>query len=71
MEVYLHAFLTSAIDRDKWSAYRSGLFTPRERANGTHWIGDWVGPRDGLDAVMKEEIPLLPLPGFKLQSSGK
>jgi hypothetical protein len=24
---------------------------PRERAPGTHWIGGWVGPRVGLDAV--------------------
>jgi hypothetical protein len=23
----------------------------------THWIGDWVGPRAGLDAVVKRKIP--------------
>jgi hypothetical protein len=23
----------------------------------THWIGGWVGPRDGLDAVVKRKIP--------------
>jgi len=28
-------------------------FMPRERTRGTHWIGGWVGPRAGLDAVMK------------------
>jgi hypothetical protein len=24
---------------------------------GTHWIGDWVGPRAVLDAVVKRKIP--------------
>jgi hypothetical protein len=32
-------------------------FTPREREPGTHWIGGWVGPRAGLDAVVKRKIP--------------
>jgi hypothetical protein len=32
-------------------------FTPRERAPCTHWIGGWEGPRAGLDAVVKREIP--------------
>jgi hypothetical protein len=32
-------------------------FTPRERAPVTHCIGDWVGPRGGLDTVVKSEIP--------------
>jgi len=31
----------------------SGSFTPRERAPGAHWIGDWVDPRAGLEAVVK------------------
>jgi hypothetical protein len=30
---------------------------PRERASGTHWIGDWVGPRAVLDAVVWRKIP--------------
>jgi hypothetical protein len=38
------------------SASRSVWFTPRERASGTHWIGGWVDPRAGLDAV-KGKIP--------------
>jgi hypothetical protein len=29
---------------------------PGERAPGTHWIGGWVGPRTGLDAVKKRKI---------------
>jgi hypothetical protein len=31
IEVYLHAFLTSALDRGERSASRPGRFTPRER----------------------------------------
>jgi hypothetical protein len=34
-----------------------GRFTPRVRAPGTHWIGDWVDPRAVLDAVVKRKIP--------------
>jgi hypothetical protein len=49
--------LTSALDGGEWSASRPGRSIPRERAAGTHWIGDWVGPRAGLDAVVKGEIP--------------
>jgi hypothetical protein len=44
--------LTSALDRGEWSASRHGRFNPGERTPGTHWIGDWVGPRAGLDAVV-------------------
>jgi hypothetical protein len=29
---------------------------PGKRAPGTHWIGDWVGPRAVLDAVVKRKI---------------
>jgi hypothetical protein len=31
-------------------------FTLREIGPGTHWIGGWVGPRAGLDAVEKRQI---------------
>jgi hypothetical protein len=34
-----------------------GRFYPWERAPGTHWIREWVGPRGGLDAVVKRKIP--------------
>jgi hypothetical protein len=49
--------LTSALDGGEWSASRPGRFTPRERAPVTHWIGDWVGPRAGLDVVLRRKIP--------------
>jgi hypothetical protein len=41
----------------RWSVSRPGRFTPRERAPGAHWIGDWVGPRASSDAVMKRKVP--------------
>jgi hypothetical protein len=49
--------LASALDWGEWSASRPGRFIPKERASGTHWIGGWVGPRAGLDAVVKRKIP--------------
>jgi hypothetical protein len=53
--VYLHAFLTSALDGGGWSASSPGRFTSRERAAGNHWIGGWVDPRVGLDAVVQRK----------------
>jgi len=59
VEVYLHRFLTSALDGGKWSALRPGHFTPGVKAPGTHWIGGWVGARSGLDAVAKRRNPTI------------
>jgi hypothetical protein len=53
VEVQLHAFLTQALDGDDWLASCPRCFTPEE---GTQWIGGWVGPTAGLDAVMKRTI---------------
>jgi hypothetical protein len=44
-------FFTSVLDGGEWSDSRPGRFNSRERVPGTHWIGDWVGPRAGLDKV--------------------
>jgi hypothetical protein len=57
VEVWLHSFLTSAVDRGEWSASRLGRFTPRERAPVTHWIRGSVGPRAVLDVVVERKIP--------------
>jgi hypothetical protein len=54
---YSSTFLTLALDGGEWSASHPSHFTPRETAPGTHWIGGWVGPRAGLDAVVKRKIP--------------
>jgi len=53
MEVYLHAFLASALDEGEWSASQHGRFTHKETVPGTHCKGRWVAPRAGLDAVEK------------------
>jgi hypothetical protein len=49
VDVKIHIFLTLALFVGEWSASRLGRFTPVERAPGTHWIGDWVDHRAGLD----------------------
>jgi hypothetical protein len=48
--------LTSALDGGEWSASCPARFTPEDGAAGTHWIGGWVGPSAGLDAVEKRKI---------------
>jgi hypothetical protein len=40
--------LNLGTDGGEWSASRPGRFTPRERDPGTHWIGDWVGPKSTI-----------------------
>jgi hypothetical protein len=50
-------FLTSGLDGVEWSALHTSRFTREERAPCTHWIGGWVGPRAGLDAVQKTLEP--------------
>jgi len=35
----------------KWLASYPAHFTPEVRVSGTHWTGDWVGPRTGLDMM--------------------
>jgi hypothetical protein len=59
MEVYLHAFLTLALDGDEWSDSRPGRFKPGEITSGARWVGGWVGLRIGLDAVVKRKTCLL------------
>jgi hypothetical protein len=40
-------FLTLALGAGELLVSCPGHFTPRERAPSTHWIGGWVGLRDG------------------------
>jgi hypothetical protein len=51
-----HAFLTSALEGGEWLSSGHSRFTPRNRAQDTHRIGGWVGPRAGLEAVEKEKV---------------
>jgi len=49
----------------EWSALHPGCFTSREGACSTHWVGGWVGPRAGLDAVVKRKLLVIePLSSF-------
>jgi hypothetical protein len=49
--------LTSALEGGEWWASRHGRYNPMVRAPGIHYIGGWVGPRAGVDAVMKRKVP--------------
>jgi hypothetical protein len=49
-------FLTPALDGGEWWASPSCRFTPLDKDSATHWIGGWLGPRAGLDAVEKRKI---------------
>jgi hypothetical protein len=51
MDVWTHVFSISGLVWGEWSASRPGRFTPGERAPGTHWIGNWVGPRASLHSM--------------------
>ena len=42
--------LTSALDRGEWSTSHPRHFTPENKPD-THWRGDCVGPRTGLDVL--------------------
>jgi hypothetical protein len=49
--------LTLALDGGEWSGSRPDCFAPKERARSTYCVGCLVGPRVGLDAVVKRKIP--------------
>jgi len=48
VELWLYAFITSALDGGEWSSSRPGRFTPGLRAPATHWRGGWVGLRTAV-----------------------
>jgi hypothetical protein len=64
----MYIFLTSAQAGGDSSALRNNRFNPGEIAPGTHWIGDWMDPRAGLDDV--EKTKFLALPGLVPQPLG-
>jgi hypothetical protein len=43
--------------RWRWSALRSGSFTPEERAPSTHWTGGWLDHRTGMNVVVNRLNP--------------
>jgi hypothetical protein len=54
MGKWRHSSIFSLGDGDEWSALGPGRFTAGETARGTHCIGDWVGPRVGMDIAEKK-----------------
>jgi hypothetical protein len=50
-------FLTSALYGCEWSSSHTCPFTSRKEVPGTHWIGSWMGPRTGVDAMEKRKSP--------------
>jgi hypothetical protein len=68
VDVYIHVISTLALLGGKWSASGPGRFTAGERTPSTHWIGGWVGQRNGLDDVKKRKI--LPPPGLEIRPLG-
>jgi hypothetical protein len=66
-DVWIHVFLTSA-QVGSGQLHAPATLPPGKRASGTHWIGEWIGPRAGLDDVGKKQ--LLTLPGLELRPLG-
>jgi hypothetical protein len=56
VDVQTHVFLISALVGGERSALRPGRFTPGERTPGTHWIGGWKGPRNGMHEMEKRKF---------------
>jgi hypothetical protein len=54
--MYCSTILTMALGGGEWSASQPCRFIPGERAPGNHYVGGWVVPRAGLDAVEKRKI---------------
>ena len=52
VEVLLHEFLNSTIDRGEWSASQSAHF-----AASAHWVGHWIGP--GLVTALRRRAESL------------
>jgi hypothetical protein len=56
VEIYLHAFLTSALHWGEWPASRPIHFTLVDKILDNHWLGGFVGPMAYLGAVVKRKI---------------
>jgi len=63
-----HTMKTYGGNGGEWSASPCGSFTPGERAPATPWIGGWVDPRAGLDAVKRNTLPMPGIEPLAVQS---
>jgi len=57
VEVYFHAFLTSALDGREWSASELGRFYPGERSSGTTGLEAGWAPEAVWVRWRRERIP--------------
>jgi hypothetical protein len=55
LKALFHAFLTSELDGNEWSASRSGRFTLGERVSICHSIGGCMSLRIGMDALKERK----------------
>jgi hypothetical protein len=63
VEVYLHAFLTSALDVEEWLALWLICYKEKEKASiNLEYEGEWVGSGVRRDALEKWNV--LPPPGI-------
>jgi hypothetical protein len=66
VEVQLHAFLTSAVGGEEWSASLPGHFTPRERAPGPWYpLDKRLGEPHSRYGCGDERKNFKTLPGFE------
>ena len=63
LTVQLHSLLSTALSVREWSAKGRDRFTLKENIPGTHLLGDWVGPKIGLDIF--ENRKSIALSGFE------
>jgi hypothetical protein len=63
--IQIHVFFTLTLVEGEWSVLCPCCFITMGKASCTNRIGDWVGPRTGLDDADRRKI--LPLPGLELQ----
>jgi hypothetical protein len=58
MEIWLHKFLTAALDGREWSTSGTSYFTPGERTCDTHRIVVWLDQKACLDSCEEEKKSL-------------
>jgi hypothetical protein len=49
-------FITLVLDGGEWLASSTSRFASGETARGAYCVGDWVGPKGGLDFLKKRKI---------------
>jgi hypothetical protein len=43
---------STILDNSTWQLWSPATIPLGETISGTHWTGGWVGPRDGLNAML-------------------